>query len=274
MAVKIVSDDLGRSVKMGRRRAISRGPRLSLKNYLRTRMPPPPAVCDYTAKGGPVIAQMLGNDRLGDCTAAAAFHISGIMLANAGAPVTWDVGNQVIPFYSATGGYISGNGSTDNGANEIDVLNYWHNHGLLLDGSHKILAWMVVDATSYDEVATSIWLFENVYFGIELPDAWVNPVPSVGGFTWGIAGAANPDNGHAFPGLGYDADGVKISTWGMTGTLTWPAVQRYARHSNGGELYTVFSVDSIERATAKAPNGLNLAQLMDDIRLMHPDIAA
>ena len=274
MTIKIVSDELGRSFKMGRKRAISRGPRLSLKNYLLTRMPLPPATCDYTAKAGPVLMQMLANDRLGNCTAASAFHISGTMLANADRPVIWSAASQVIPFYSATGGYIPGQDKTDNGANEVDVLNYWQNFGLLPDGSHKIAAWMAVDATNHDEVATAIWLFENVYAGAELTDSWVTPVPSASGFTWGIAGAPNPDNGHAFPGLGYDADGVKISTWGMVGTLTWPAIEKYAGHADGGELYTVLSADSIERVSAKAPNGLDLAQLTNDIQMLNSDMAA
>lgn len=273
MAVKIVSDELGRSFKMGRNRPVARGPRLSLKNYLLTRMPLPPAEYDYTAKASKVLAQMLGNDRLGDCTAASAFHIAGTMLANANAPVTW-AASQVIPFYSATGGYIPGKESTDNGANEVDVLNYWQNFGLLPDGSHKIAAWMAVDAKNNDEVATAIWLFENVYCGAEMPDAWVTPVPHVGGFTWDLAGAPNPDNGHAFPGLAYGPGGVMISTWGMTGKLTWPAIEKYAGHADGGELYTVLSADSIERASAKAPNGLDLAQLTNDMLMLNPEMAA
>jgi hypothetical protein len=271
MPVKVVTDELGRFFKMGRKRPIARGPRLSLKNYIKMRMPPPPAECDYTEKAGPILKQILGNDRLGDCTAASAFHIAGTMLANAGTPITWGTVSQVVPFYSATGGYIDGKESTDNGANEVTVLNYWQNYGLLSDGSHRILAWAAVDASNHDEIANAIWLFENVYCGIELPDAWVNPVPISSGFKWDLAGAANSDNGHAFPGLGYDSSGVKISTWGMTGTVTWPAIHRYAGRAFGGELYTVLSVDAIERASQKAPNGLDIDQLTSDIKMLVPN---
>jgi hypothetical protein len=94
------------------------------------------------------------------------------------------------------------------------------------------------------------------------------------GFTWNVAGAPNPDNGHAFSGLGFDANGVKVSTWGMEGTLTWPAIERYSGRADGGELYTVLSADAIERASAKAPNGLDLSQLTNDIRMLHSDMAA
>lgn len=268
MAGKVVTDYLGLSYKMGRNRAIARGPRLSLKNYLHTRIPPCPQEIDYTIKAAPVLGQTLGNRTFGDCTAAAAFHIAGTMLANAGSRTIWSTMGQVIPFYSSTSGYILGNDSTDNGANEVDVLNAWQRHGLLSDGSHKIIAWMAVDASNQDEVKTAIWLFENVYFGIELPDAWVNPVPGGNGFIWKIAGGTNPENGHALPGLGYNSDGVKISTWGMIGTLEWPAVEQYASRADGGELYTVLSADALDRVTAKAPNGLDLSQLTNDIRML------
>jgi len=270
MAIKVVSDYLGRSFKMGRKRPIARGPRLSLKNYLVSPLPVPPETCDYTSKAGKVLLQMLGNDRLGDCTAASAFHIAGTMLANAGAPITWSTVNQVVPFYSATGGYIEGKESTDNGANEVTVLNYWQNFGLLSDGSHKITAWVAIDSRNQQEIETAIWLFENVYFGVECPDAWLNPVPPVSGFKWDVAGGPNPDNGHAFPGLGYDSEGVTISTWGMTGKITWPAIKRYCGQSDGGELYAVLSADMIERASAKAPNGFDVGQLMNNIRILQP----
>jgi len=266
--MKVVNDYLGRSFKMGRKRPIARGPRLSLKNYFLSTMPAPPETCDYTGKAIPVLKQMLGNDRLGDCTAAAAFHIVGTMLANAGASETWSTVKQVVPFYSATGGYIEGKDSTDNGANEVTVLNYWQNYGLLPDGSHKIIAWVAVDARNQEEVERAIWLFENVYCGVELPDAWVNPVPHESGFEWDISGGPNPDNGHAFPGLGYNAGGVTISTWGMTGAMTWSAIKRYCGHADGGELYAVLSADAIERVSAKAPNGFDIAQLTNDIRML------
>jgi hypothetical protein len=269
MAGKIVENNLGRSFKMGRKRAISRGPHLSIKNYFVPRvMPAPPETCDYTKAAETVLGQILGNDKLGDCTAAAAFHISGTMLANAGDPQSWSTLEQVVPFYSATGGYIDGKESTDNGANEIDVLNYWQERGLLQDGSHKIRAWATVDSGNKREIQTAIWLCENVYFGVEMPDAWINPVPMQSGFKWDIAGGYNPDNGHAFAGLGYNKDGVIISTWGMLGTLTWAAIDRYAAKADGGELYTVLSDDVIERATAKANDGLRVAQINRDINTL------
>ena len=75
-------------------------------------------------------------------------------------------------------------------------------------------------------------------------------------------------DGHAFAGLGYNQEGVKIATWGLLGTLTWAAIEKYLRHSDGGELYTALSEDSIMKASAKAPNGLDILQLTNDIRML------
>jgi len=266
--LKVVSNTLGHSFKMGRNRPVARGPRLSLFNYVRPIITGKPQACDYTVVAKDVLSQVLGNSSLGDCTAAAAFHISGTMMANAGLQTTWDLQSQVLPFYCATSGYVPGKPSTDNGADETDVLNYWQNYGLLRDGSHKILAWMAVDPSDRDEIETAIWLFENVYMGVELPEHWVDPCPDRNGFTWDVYGAPNPENGHAFAGLGYNQEGVKIATWGLLGTLTWAAIEKYLRHSDGGELYTALSEDSIMKASAKAPNGLDILQLTNDIRML------
>lgn len=274
MSLKVVSNYLGHSFKMGRNRAIARGPRLLLKNYIAPKIEGRPQAADYTIAAKDVLSQVLGNSSLGDCTAAAAFHIAGTMMANAGLQTTWDLQSQVVPFYSATGGYVPGKPATDNGANEVDVLNFWQNCGLLRDGSHKILAWVAVDPKDRDEIETAIWLFENVLFGIEMPEAWITPCPSHSGFVWDVYGGPNPDNGHAFSGHGYHQNGVKIATWGMLGTLTWAAIEKYAAHADGGELYTVMSADSIMKATEKAPNGLAIAELTNDIRMLNGEMTS
>ena len=101
---------------------------------------------------------------------------------------------------------------------------------------------------------------------MELPDAWVSPTPSASGFTWGVAGDADADNGHDVPAFGYNATGAIFDTWGMIGTLTWGAIEEYANGSNGGELYTVVSMDSINKAKQLAPNGFDFTQLLADFQ--------
>ena len=135
---------------------------------------------------------------------------------------------ETVAFYSATTGYDPADPSTDRGGDEVTVLNDWRDKGFFADGSGKIAGWANVDATERTLVKQAIWLFENVYFGVELPDAWIKPFPQGNGFTWDVAGDADPSNGHCFAGLGYNDNGVIINSWGIMGTVTWAAVAKYA----------------------------------------------
>ena len=91
-----------------------------------------------------------------------------------------------------------------------------------------------------------------------------NPFPSSPGFTWDVAGPPDPDNGHCFIGVAYDPKGVQIDTWGMLGHLTDAAIAKYASTAGQGELYAVLSPEIITRASRKAANGFNFAQLQAD----------
>jgi hypothetical protein len=72
---------------------------------------------------------MMANDVLGDCTCASAGHIIMLHTAARGAPVKV-ADEDVIAAYSAIGGYKPGDPSTDNGAVELDALNYWRKTGI------------------------------------------------------------------------------------------------------------------------------------------------
>jgi hypothetical protein len=238
---------------------------LSLGNYLLASLPKPPSEVTYAAAAADWLARILGNDTLGDCTAAGAFHTGGLLLANAGASPVPFTEEQVIAFYSATTGYVPGDPATDQGGDEVTVLNYWKDNGLT-PGQHKIAGYMAVDPGNKIEQMQAMWLFENLYFGVELPDAWVNPMPGQSGFVWDIAGEANPDYGHCFVGVGYNAQGVQIDSWGMIGTITWAAIDKYCRPGPQGELYTVLGPDALSKASGKAPNGFDLTQLSADLQ--------
>lgn len=255
--------------KMGRNRPVAVGPKFSLKNYLMKSLPSPPPSCNYGKQAGLALSQMYMNDTLGDCVIAGMGHLGGIFTANAGGPELILTKPQVISLYSAIGGYVPGDESTDNGCDEVTALNYWRAHGAPI-GSHKISNWMAVDATNVSEFQTAIWLFENILFGLELPDAWVNPFPGKNGFLWTLDGTPDPNNGHCIVGMAYsDKDKtVGISTWGMYGEIANNAVQYYCAPEQNGALYTVLSPDIISRAKAKAPNGVDWTQLSADFDSM------
>jgi hypothetical protein len=260
---EIAAPHLGRTVKMGRRRPRALGMRLRLKHYLK--LPAMPASCDYSAKALPVLRNIYGNDRLGDCVIAGGYHIVGVETGNAGVLFT-AADNQIVGDYSAIGGYDPNDPNTDQGCDEETALNFWQNQGFV-DGT-KICGWLAVDATDQSEVQAAMFLFENLMFGIELPDEWINPFPSTDGFVWDVAGQPDPNNGHAVIGLGYDPSGVQIDSWGLFGTITWPAVAQYAARGVGGQLFVILTPDQLAKGADKAPNGIDWATLVADFNAM------
>jgi len=263
----------GQTLKLGRKRPKVRYPRLSLRNYLMLALPSPPDAVDYSASAEQALSQMYDNDTLGDCVIAAMAHLAGVFAGNAGATLLF-TDPEIVALYSAIGGYVPGDPSTDDGCDVQTALTYWQNNGLLSDASHKIAGWLAVDPSNVEEIKTAIWLFENLVFGVELPDAWTSDMPSASGFEWDVAGDPDPAQGHCFAGVGYSLDAVTIDTWGMEGAITLPAIAKYAASSANGELYVVLSADSISKAKAKAPNGFDWSQLVADFDSMGGRVSA
>jgi hypothetical protein len=234
-----------------------------LKDYLeKEALSAPPTTCSYSTAAATSLANIYGNDTLGDCVIAGIGHTEGVLSANSGNEFIFSP-SQIISLYSAIGGYVSGNPSTDNGCDEVTALNHWRHHGAPI-GHHKIAAYISIDPTSPVEYRQALWLFENLMFGLELPDAWVTPFPSKSGFIWDKAGKPDPENGHCVIGCGYDSTGVTIATWGMLGTMTDAAIADYLTWQNGGQLFCVLSTELINSAIKKSPAGLNWAQLVTD----------
>lgn len=267
MTLKILRHPHGYTVKMGRKRSTSAPfPGHHLREYLLARgVPEPPAPpVTYAPEANTALREMYGNDTLGDCVIAASLHVEGCVTGNAGDPKVFTEA-QVVQTYGWCG-YVAGQPDTDQGCEIQPVLNQWGSHGLPL-GS-KLTGYLAVDPTNQAEIETAIYLFETLVFGLELPDAWVNPMPSGDGFVWDVAGAPDPSNGHCICGVGYTAAGVAIDTWGMEGTITWAAIAEYCAASVSGELYVVITPDILAAASMKAPDGLNWSQLVADFDAM------
>jgi len=259
---EVFAPHLGRNVKFGRKRPIAVGPRMKLRNYLRANLPTPPTSADYSAAAKVPLANIYENDTLGDCVIAGGYHITGVETGNATGKAFEATSAQIIADYSAIGGYKPGDPSTDQGCDENTALDYWQNHGFA-DGT-KILGSLVVDASNWNEVQAAMYLFENLVICMELPDAYVDPFPSGSGFTWDVAGAPVPDNGHSICGVAYGPAGVTVCTWAMLGLLTKAALAKYAVTSAGGSLNVILTPDQIAKAAVKAPNGVAWADLIAD----------
>ena len=261
-------------ISFGRRRPVANCPHLSLRNYLGSKLPAPPGSCSYISAAAAVLSLIYDNDYLGCCVISGGYHEVGVATGNAGKLFT-ATDDQIIGDYGAIGGYVPGDPNTDNGCDEQTAMNYWTQHGFA-DGT-KLLGWLEVDATNKTEVMQAMFLFENLFFGLELPDAWINPFPSNNGFVWDVAGDPDPDNGHCIVGVGYsgpgiartrivgvNAEGVQIDTWGMIGTITWAALAAYVVPSAGGMLYTWLSPDQLAKGQQNAPNGVGWRDLCLD----------
>ena len=130
------------------------------------------------------------------------------------------------------------------------------------------MGFLQLDATKIKSIQAASYLFENLFFGVGLPDAWVKTIPSGDGFVWDKDGTANPNNGHCYIGFGHDKQGVKIDTWALKGNCTYAACAAYCTQATGGMLYSLLTPDQIFKGMAKAPNGIDWTSLVSDFRAM------
>lgn len=265
MLKEVFAPSLQRNVKMG---LLPRRPgelHLHFSDFVtHAKLPAIPATFDFSAKAKVPLKDIYGNDQLGDCAVAAMAHIAATLTGNAtGAPLHLTL-SQIIAIYSKISGYVVGNESTDNGCVLTDVLKYWKATGL--PGGEKILGYVSINASNFSDVIAAAFLFENLFFGVGLPDQWISPFPSTDGFLWGKTGSSDPNNGHAFVGYGGVASGsgagINIDSWGLFGRVTPDAIAAYAGTSGGGELYAVITSDMLAKGESKAPNGVAWSDLV------------
>jgi hypothetical protein len=228
---------------------------LHIARYVdRAELPPSPASLDLTDH----VADwpMYANDRIGDCTVAAAGHMIEAWTAESrGQPVevsersvvdVFDRVKQVDPLTGEAGAVV------------LDVLRYWRRDGI---DRHRIGAYAQVPVHDHELVHTSAWLFGGLYVGVELPlTAQDQPVWD---WTGSLDGPARPGSwgGHAVDLVRYAQDGLTVVTWGRLQDVTWDFWDRYC-----DEVYAILSRDFLEHG--KAPNGFDLAALKADLELV------
>lgn len=239
-------------LRLGRKPARLDARTLKLSRYI----PTLPAIPDAKNWGETVKHWgMMANDRLGDCTCAAAGHVILLDTSARGTPMVIS-DSDIIGAYEKVGGYIPGDESTDNGAVELDVLNHWRKAGI---GGHKILAFVSINPKDLNQVRHAIFLFGSVYAGVSLPitaqgqDVWAEaglPIGDAKPGSWG---------GHAVPLIAYDRSRFACVTWGDVKWMTQSWWQTYAE-----EAYAIISEDWVP-PSGVAPNSFNLDQLKADL---------
>lgn len=247
-------------LKMGKAAARHDPRTLLLASYLTGTLPTAPASFDLTTKVGASWG-MMDNDQIGDCTCAAAGHLIMEWTANAGKKMVTPSDKQIVAAYSAITGYNPVTGANDNGANEIDVLNYWRQTGI---ASHKIGAYMALEPSNHNHIMDSVYIFEGCYIGLQLPvsaqaqtqnhQPWSVP-------PGGPVGNGKPGSwgGHAVPVVAYDARGVTVVTWGALQVMTWSFWDTYC-----DEGYAILSNDYLT-GKKQTPQGFGLKQLQEDL---------
>src|ERR1700722_2242083 len=138
---------------------------LLLATYMPPALPaPPPQINVAQAVKGPW--GMMDNAQIGDCTCAAAGHLMMEWTANAQSKIFTPSDAQIVAAYSAITGYNPKTGANDNGAQEIDVLNYWRQTGI---AGHKIQAFVALEPSNHTHIMDGTWIFGGCYIGLALP---------------------------------------------------------------------------------------------------------
>lgn len=233
---------------------------LKLASYLLGALPPTPAKHDLSGYIPGGNWGQMKNDAIGDCTCAAAGHMIMQWTAAAGKLVV-PSDADIVAAYSAITGYAPNKPGSDDGAVELDVLNFWRTKGI---AGHKIGAYAAVEHRNHDHVRAAVYIFGGLYIGVALPKSaqnqntwdvpnwltrWFLDDPTPG--SWG---------GHAVEVVAYDSKGLTVVTWGKLQKMTWAFWDKYV-----DEAYALLSQDFLN-GNGRTPDGFDLWQLTEDLR--------
>lgn len=248
--------------KLGKLDPIYKKGALHFGNYVKGSLPTPPRKSIWSAavKGD---WGMLGNDEAGDCTIVGRLHQIKCWLANNG--IVYNPTTELaLKIYSAITGYNPNDPSTDQGANEINVLDYFKTN--IIDG-HKILGYVSIELGNLNEVLHAMSVFGGLYTGAALPETAETQFDNGQGWTLvSKRGPGKPGSlgGHAMYYPDYDMDNPF-----MFGGVTWNKLQPITLgffHYYIDELYAVVSEDWINSQTKLCPVNLDLDGLIKDLQ--------
>jgi hypothetical protein len=208
---------------------------------------------------------MFANDRFGDCTCASQAHriVTQERSSQQARTITL-TDDDVLAAYAAVTGFRPDDPSTDNGAYELDVLNFMRKTGMgrEKDGSpHTIGAFAAVDWRNHDEFEAAHYAFGGLKVCAALPRT---AQPQTGG-VWKVEGnpkhdpASRPGSwgGHSMYSFAYNRTGPVVWTWGNEQQMTWEWADTYV-----DECYALISEDYL-RGSGHTPQGLDLVMLTD-----------
>jgi hypothetical protein len=187
---------------------------------LLSQLPAAPAKRDWTTDVK-FPAGVMGNDALGDCTAAGIGHWIQVATANNGNEIT-PSDADVIKFYSGSTGYDPEDPNTDQGGVEADVLAYAKSTGM---GGIKIDGFAPCQAQNLGELRQIVNTFGGAYIGLALPKT-IESQGEDDGSVWSVDISAGGDaergslGGHCVVLEAFDAGCFTAITWGIRVYLT------------------------------------------------------
>lgn len=219
--------------------------------------PPPAASFDYVSAVTDLVGPDWGmflNDQLGDCTAADCGHTFMIRRANVG---QWLMpkDSDILAIYKARG-YVPGNASTDQGADEGQVCAYMRDVGMLGDKSVGTapVATGLIDDAAIDRIKWSIQLFGACRLGVNLPDNAEAQFDA--GEPWAISANATIEGGHDVPAVRYNPQYFEVVTWGGLQQVEWDWLKKY-----GEEAHAELWADFLMSGSGVSPAGFDMAAL-------------
>jgi hypothetical protein len=248
-----MSDEFKLDVKLGKAEVKHDDRTKLLKNYLdESALPAIPRT--FALPRRPHNWEMYENDKIGDCTCAAAGHMVTGWSYSSGKKLVPKV-EDVIALYE-TQGYRPNDPSTDNGAYCLDVLNELRHNGL---GGDKIDSYVKIDPRNISQVKAAIYLFGGVYLGMALPES---AQYQDGHWTVTSGRGSEPGSwgGHCINAVGFGETAVRIVTWGQLWLVDWDFWSKYT-----DEAYAVISEDWLN---ARGTNfkGFDLNALRSDLQ--------
>lgn len=208
-----------------------------------------PDSVDWYTKAAASINRMYLNDQYGDCVIAGKGHAHGVWTGNDTNTVSLAADKLIYDTYQKWCG------PGDNGCVITDVLDRMKASGFPMDdGVHKLDGYADCDHTNKDLVKAAIYLFGCLSIGINLPSAWTSAA------VWDVTNTSIV-GGHDVTCVGYNAQGVQVSSWGRIYTITWAA---FANKKWIEECWALLAPDWYNKDNL-APNGVSVATLRDDL---------
>lgn len=220
------------SFKLGRSEVSPQNPKdLHIKDFLKAanQLPAAPDTNDYFNKVPDTdwANSMFGNDQYGDCVFASSEHTNMIQSALSGKYVMGST-KVALSAYHAVTGFNPNDPNTDQGAVEVDALNWERKHSM---SSAKVFAFARVDVKDQKLLRMCAYYFGVVWFGINLPITAQKQVGKV----WDVVdpklqGDSEPGSwgGHAVAGAAYDPNSITVMTWTTKQPMTNAFIQAYA----------------------------------------------